>query len=226
MINIKLWYIFLCVLFSWDFSCRHWQAWPPIVRGMCTQGVVVSEGGWQLLAGRKIRFDHIIWHQFIIVFTLFSESAILCISQIKLTPAQQGDGGVYFVSPSISCDYGYRKPCLFQLGTDFEITAPSAKLANLLLESGVSTWSYLFTHPFNNRNYTNWRKKHELGKAHHQFELIFLFGADGYQYTEDEKALSAAMLTWWTNFAKYGWGKYFHQSHECERCRNVKLTSP
>ena len=100
---------------------------------------------------------------------------------------------------------------LFQLCGDTDMAYPTHTLANWYDTNGLRTYRYLinFTIP-HLAIFPEWVRKY----SYHEIELCMLFGAPfsghvqpfilSYEFTEKDKELSKALMTWWSNFAKYG----------------------
>jgi carboxylesterase type B len=100
-----------------------------------------------------------------------------------------------------------------QVNADRYITSPSLRLADLLSETRIDTFFYLFDHSIP-VNLPSLRKYHWLSDySYHESELPFVFGApfrkarmasvwhDG-KYTHVDRDISHNVMVMWTNFAK------------------------
>lgn len=98
-------------------------------------------------------------------------------------------------------EYGAAGWAYTVMQSDAANACPSRQLASVSAAAGTTTWRYLFTHVFqNDPNLASYR-------ASHAFEDPFIWGDFGpWQYvpTAAEVGLSAAMIGYWTNFAKKG----------------------
>lgn len=68
---------------------------------------------------------------------------------------------------------------------------------NMAYETGINVYSYQFT------------KENGFHGTYHSGEMIYAYGnvkkdTHSYRYNESDKELSTTMLTYWSNFAKYG----------------------
>lgn len=74
---------------------------------------------------------------------------------------------------------------------------PHYSWMNMAYETGINVYSYQFT------------KENGFHGTYHSGEMIYAYGnvkkdTHSYRYNESDKELSTTMLTYWSNFAKYG----------------------
>jgi acetylcholinesterase len=85
--------------------------------------------------------------------------------------------------------------------SDSQFICPLNQFAQLYSQAGLDVFAYYFTQRYESNPWPDW-----MGVLHGD-EIFFLFGEPfryRANYTDDERALSRQMITYWSNFAKTG----------------------